>query len=71
MRASGLILLPALAGLAHGGWSLGQTLLVPRAAPPAPVEIAAELEEAARALPSLPAEAWPPLANARAVLQAR
>jgi general secretion pathway protein C len=64
MRASGLVILLAAGGLGYGGWHLGQTLFSERPAPPAPVEIAAELEAVARAAPLEAAPEWPSLFDA-------
>lgn len=49
------------AGLAYGGWQLGQTLFAERPVPPAPVEISAALEEVARTAPADAPDDWPAL----------
>jgi general secretion pathway protein C len=64
MRASAGLILLAAGGLGYGGWQLGQTLVVERAAAPAPVEITAELEQVARAAPPETPPDWPPIFDA-------
>jgi len=59
MRAAGLLVLVAAAGLGYGGWALWGAMFAPRPAPPAPVTIDDALAEVARSAAPAPDTPWP------------